>query len=131
VHAALHSRIWLGDSPSEAELAKMPPVQWPLLRTHAGSQRKVLWVGVHATHIVEKPVAEGRMLLLELLEHATQREFVYVHEWRPGDLVIWDNRATIHRGRRFDINQPRELRRTTTNDEASVAESVYFSRQAA
>jgi alpha-ketoglutarate-dependent 2,4-dichlorophenoxyacetate dioxygenase len=130
VHAALHSRIWLGDKPSEAELAKMPPVQWPLVRTHAGSGRKLLWVGVHATHIVEKAVAEGRMLLLELLEHATQREFIYRHEWRVGDLVIWDNRATIHRGKRFDITQPRELRRTTTNDEESLNDSIYASMSA-
>ncbi len=130
VHAALHSRIWLGDKPSEAELAKMPPVQWPLVRTHAGSKRKVLWVGVHATHIVEKAIGEGRMLLLELLEHATQREFVYRHEWRVGDLVIWDNRATIHRGRRFDINAPRELRRTTTNDPDSVRDSTVCSTRA-
>ena len=126
VHAALHSRIWLGDKPSAAEIAKMPPVQWPLVRTHATSKRKVLWVGVHATHIVEKTVAEGRMLLQELLEHATQREYVYRHEWRVGDLVIWDNRATIHRGRRFDINEPRELRRTTTNDMDSVRDSVLL-----
>lgn len=130
VHAALHSRIWLGDKPSAAELAKMPPVQWPLVRTHAGSGRKVLWVGVHATHIVEKPIAEGRMLLAELLEHATQREFVYRHEWRVGDLVIWDNRATIHRGRRFDITQPRELRRTTTNDPDSERDSVLVAQAA-
>lgn len=130
VHAALHSRIWLGDRPSEAELAKMPPVQWPLVRTHSGSKRKVLWVGVHATHIVEKAVAEGRMLLLELLEHATQRELIYRHEWRVGDLVIWDNRATIHRGRRFDITQPRELRRTTTNDEESLSDSTFYSMRA-
>ena len=117
VHAALHSRIWLGDKPSEAELAKMPPVQWPLVRTHAGSKRKVLWVGVHATHIVEKAIGEGRMLLLELLEHATQREFVYRHEWRVGDLVIWDNRATMHRARAFDdAKYRRELRRVTTLD---------------
>ena len=124
VHAALHSRTWLGDKPSEAELAKMPPVQWPLVRTHPGSGRKVLWVGVHATHIVEKTLAEGRMLLAELLEHATQREFVYRHEWRVGDLVIWDNRATVHRGRRYDITQRRELRRTTTNDPDSLLDSV-------
>ncbi len=126
VHAALHSRIWLGDKPSAAEIAKMPPVQWPLVRTHAGSGRKVLWVGIHATHIVEKTLAEGRMLLAELLEHATQREFVYRHEWRVGDTVIWDNRATIHRGRRFDINEPRELRRTTTNDMDSMRDSVLL-----
>ena len=125
VHAALHSRIWLGDQPSEAELAKMPPVEWPLVRMHPGSRRRVLWVGIHATHIVEKSLAEGRMLLAELLEHATQREFVYRHEWRPGDLVIWDNRATLHRGRRFDLNARRELRRTTVNDEDSLRDSVY------
>lgn len=124
VHAALHSRMWLGDTPSEAELAKMPPVQWPLVRIHPGSKRKVLWVGVHATHIVEKTLAEGRMLLAELLEHATQREFVYRHEWQVGDFVIWDNRATVHRGRRYDLNARRELRRTTTNDMDSLRDSV-------
>jgi alpha-ketoglutarate-dependent 2,4-dichlorophenoxyacetate dioxygenase len=124
VHAALHSRMWLGDTPSAAELAKMPPVQWPLVRTHPGSKRKVLWVGVHATHIVEKTLAEGRMLLLELLEHATQREFVYRHEWQVGDFVIWDNRATVHRGRRYDLGARRELRRTTTNDMDSLRDSV-------
>ncbi len=124
VHAALHSRMWLGDTPTAAELAKMPPVQWPLVRMHPGSKRKVLWVGVHATHIVEKTLAEGRMLLLELLEHATQREFVYRHEWQVGDFVIWDNRATVHRGRRYDLGARRELRRTTTNDMDSLRDSV-------
>ena len=124
VHAALHSRIWLGDHPTADEIAKMPPVRWPLVRTHSGSRRKVLWVGVHATHIIEKSVAEGRVLLAELLEHATQREFIYRHKWQAGDLVIWDNRATIHRGKRFDMTQPRELRRTTTLDPDSVLDSV-------
>lgn len=129
VHAALHSRTWLGDKPTAAELAKFPPVKWPLVRVHAGSGRKVLWVGAHATHIVEKTLAEGRMLLLELLEHATQREFVYRHEWQVGDLVIWDNRATVHRGRRFDMTQRRELRRTTTNDPDSFLDSTVDSMQ--
>ena len=125
VHAALHSRIWLGDKPSESELAKMPPVKWPLVRVHARSKRKLLWVGVHATHIVEKTLAVGRMLLLELLEHATRREFVYRHEWQQGDLVIWDNPAVIHRGLRFDIAQRRELRRTTISDPDSMLDSAY------
>ncbi|MBN9425633.1 MAG: TauD/TfdA family dioxygenase, partial [Burkholderiales bacterium] len=62
------------------------------------------------------PIAESRMFLLDLLEHATQRERVYMHEWEPGDLVIWDNRSTLHRGRRYDIAERRELRRTTIND---------------
>jgi alpha-ketoglutarate-dependent 2,4-dichlorophenoxyacetate dioxygenase len=114
-HYAFHTRLWLGDtSYTEAQLKSMPPVQWPLVRTHPGSKRKVLWVGAHATQIVGWTVAEGRVLLSDLLEHATQREFVYRHRWRVGDLVMWDNRCTLHRGRRFDLSQRRELRRTTT-----------------
>jgi alpha-ketoglutarate-dependent 2,4-dichlorophenoxyacetate dioxygenase len=118
-HYAFHTRLWLGDtSYTEEQLKALPPVQWPLVRTHAGSGRRVLWVGAHATHIVGWTLAEGRMLLAELLEHATQREFVYRHHWRVGDLVMWDNRCTLHRGRRFDLSQRRELRRTTTEDVA-------------
>jgi len=115
-HYALHSRLWLGEAYSEAEKAALPPVEWPLVRVHPGSGRKVLWVGIHATHIKGMSLAEGRMLLADLLEHATQREFVYRHSWQPGDLVIWDNRCVLHRGRRFDLSQRRELRRTTTED---------------
>ena len=116
-HYAFHTRLWLGDtSYTEAQLKSMPPVQWPLVRTHPGSRRKVLWVGAHATHIVGWTLAEGRVLLADLLEHATQREFVYRHRWRAGDLVMWDNRCTLHRGRRFDLSQRRELRRTTTEE---------------
>jgi alpha-ketoglutarate-dependent 2,4-dichlorophenoxyacetate dioxygenase len=118
-HYAFHTRLWLGDtSYTEEQLKSLPPVEWPLVRTHPGSGRKVLWVGAHATHIVGWSVAEGRMLLAELLEHATQREFVFRHRWRVGDLVMWDNRCTLHRGRRFDLSQPRELRRTTTEEAA-------------
>jgi alpha-ketoglutarate-dependent 2,4-dichlorophenoxyacetate dioxygenase len=115
-HYALHSRIALGETYTEAEKNALPPVEWPLVRVHPGSGRKVLWVGIHATHIKGMSLAEGRMLLADLLEHATQREFVYRHSWRPGDLVIWDNRCTLHRGRRFDLSARRELRRTTTED---------------
>ena len=70
-----------------------------------------------ASRIVEWPVPEGRLLLRELIEHATQPEFVYRHAWRVGDLVIWDNRATMHRARPFDdVKYRRELRRVTTLD---------------
>ena len=118
-HYAFHTRLWLGDtSYTEAQLKSMPPVQWPLVRTHPVSGRKLLWVGAHATRIVGWTLAEGRVLLADLLEHATQREFVYRHRWRVGDLVMWDNRCTLHRGRRFDLSQRRELRRTTTEDRA-------------
>lgn len=118
-HYAFHTRLWLGDtSYTEEQLKSMPPVQWPLVRTHPGSKRKVLWVGAHATHIVGWTLAEGRMLLADLLEHATQREFVYRHRRRVGDFVMWDNRCSLHRGRRFDLSQRRELRRTTTEETA-------------
>lgn len=116
-HYALHSRFMLGDTEyTEEQKQALPPVVWPLVRTHPGSGRKALFAGVHARAIVGWHVAEGRMLLMDLLEHATQREFVYKHKWRPNDLVIWDNRCTLHRGRRFDLNQARELRRATTLD---------------
>lgn len=116
-HSAFHSRIQLGDQQYTPEdLAKYPTVAWPIVRTHPGSQRKTLFIGAHATHIVGWPVPEGRLLLAELLEHATQRQFVYRHTWRPGDLVIWDNRAVLHRGRHYDLSRRRELRRSTVED---------------
>ena len=120
-HSALHTRLLLGDNAYTDEQKKaIPPATWPLVTTHPGSGRKVLFVGVHATHIVGWPIAEGRMYLHDLLEHATQREFVYSHEWQPGDLVMWDNRSTLHRGRRYDISERRELRRTTINDDETL-----------
>ena len=115
-HSALHSRIMLGETYTDAQKAAIPPAQWPLVRVHPGSRRKVLFVGVHITHILGMTVPESRLLVSELIEHATQRQFVYRHEWRPGDLVIWDNRCVIHRGRRHDPAQRRELRRSTTLD---------------
>lgn len=124
-HFAFHSRIAMGDtSYTPEQMAKFPPVRWPLVRVHPDSGRKVLWVGVHATHIPRMSVPEGRLLLADLLEHATQRQFVHRHAWQPGDLVMWDNRATLHRGRRWDMSQPRELRRTTIVDEHSLLEAA-------
>jgi alpha-ketoglutarate-dependent 2,4-dichlorophenoxyacetate dioxygenase len=116
-HYSLHSRIMLGDDDySEEARSIFPPVTWPIVRTHPGSLRKLLYIGVHARRVLGMTVAEGRVLLQDLLEHATQPRFVYRHVWQPGDLVIWDNRATLHRGRRWDMNEARELRRTTTAD---------------
>ena len=116
-HFALHTRLLLGDDAYTDEQKKeIPPAVWPLADTHPGSGRKVLFVGVHARQILGWPTAESRMYLQDLLEHATQRERVYQHEWQVGDTVMWDNRATLHRGRRFDISERRELRRTTVND---------------
>jgi len=116
-HYSLHTRLLLGDDAYTDEQKKqIPPAVWPLADTHPGSGRKVLFVGAHARQIMGWPTAESRIFLAELLEHATQRERVYVHEWQVGDLVVWDNRATLHRGRRYDIAERRELRRTTIND---------------
>ncbi|MEJ8815447.1 TauD/TfdA family dioxygenase [Variovorax ureilyticus] len=116
-HFALHTRILLGDDAYTDDQKKtIPPAVWPLVQTHPGSGRKLLFVGVHAREIIGWPIAEGRMYLQDLLEHATQREHVYRHEWQVHDLVMWDNRSTLHRGRRYDISERRELRRTTIED---------------
>ena len=125
-HHALHSRLMMGDTGyTEEQMKAIPPAVWPLVRTHAGSKRKLLWVGIHATHILGMTVPEGRMLLMDLLEHATQRQFVYQHHWHVGDLVMWDNRAVLHRGRRFDLSERREMRRATTEDvEESLENAV-------
>jgi alpha-ketoglutarate-dependent 2,4-dichlorophenoxyacetate dioxygenase len=116
-HYALHSRIMLGDEDySDAAKSVFPPVMWPIVRRHPGSGRKLLFIGVHTRRVAGMTIAEGRVFLSDLLEHATQPQFVYRHAWKPGDLVIWDNRATLHRGRRWNMDEPRELRRTTTSD---------------
>ena len=117
LHYALHSRFVLGDDDyTDEQRAELPAVAWPIVRTHPDSKRKLLFVGAHACEVVGMTLAEGRMLLMDLQEHATQREFVYVHQWQPGDLVMWDNRSTLHRGRRYDLSERREMRRTTTLD---------------
>ena len=114
-HSTFHSRMMLGDDKYTPEqLNRFPPAEWPLVRTHPGSGRKLLFVGVHCDRVSGMTVPEGRLLVSDLIEHATQRQFVYQHTWRPGDYVMWDNRATIHRGRRYDLSARRDLRRTTT-----------------
>jgi alpha-ketoglutarate-dependent 2,4-dichlorophenoxyacetate dioxygenase len=117
-HSIFHSRGQLGHVDyTEAERAALPPVTHPLVRVHPGSQRKTLYMGAHASHIVGWPMPDGRLLLRDLMEHATQHEFVYRHGWQVGDLVIWDNRCTLHRGRAYDdARYPRDLRRVTTKD---------------
>jgi alpha-ketoglutarate-dependent 2,4-dichlorophenoxyacetate dioxygenase len=95
----------------------MPAVLRPLTHVHAGSGRMSLYLASHAFRIVGWPVPEGRLLLAELTEHATQPEFVYRHQWRNGDFVLWDNRCTMHRGLRYPMSQRRDMRRTTTRDD--------------
>ena len=116
-HSIVHSRHTIGFDFSPEEAARLPGAVHPLVRTLPGSGRRALYLASHASHIVDWPVPEGRILLLDLTEHATQPSFVYQHIWQPRDLVIWDNRATMHRGRPFDDTRyRRELRRTTTLD---------------
>ena len=114
-HFAFHSRILLGDDKyNEAQLKRFPPVEKPLVQVHPGSGRKVIFPSVHINRVSGMSVPEGRLFVAELLEHATQPRFVYRHRWREGDYVMWDNRATLHRGRRYDLSVRRDLRRTTT-----------------
>jgi alpha-ketoglutarate-dependent 2,4-dichlorophenoxyacetate dioxygenase len=102
----------------------LPPVPQRVVRTHPGSGRQTLYLASHAAHIVGLPIPEGRLLLRDLVEFATQPQFVYRHIWREGDLVIWDNRCTMHRGRPFDERETRDLRRVTTRDAASTLDQV-------
>lgn len=95
----------------------MPPVQHAVVRTIPESGRKALYVGNHATHIVGWPVEEGSAFLDELNDFATQERFRYRHKWRDGDLVVWDNRCTVHRATAYDVERyKRDLRRTTINE---------------
>lgn len=103
---------------SEEERSAFPRARWPMLRTHPGSGRKVLWCDSKCCAIEGMSVPEGRALVHELIEHIGQRERVYSHRWQPGDLVMADNRSTVHRGRRFDHAERREMRRVETNDDA-------------
>lgn len=102
---------------TQAERSAFPKVRWPLVRTHAGSGRKVLWCDSKVCAIEGMPLPEGRALAHELIEHIGQRERVYSHKWQAGDLVMYDNRAVLHRGRRFDHSQRREMRRVETTDD--------------
>ena len=113
-HSRLYSKGALGVPFTEQEQRDFAPVRQPLVRTHPGSGRTSLYLSSHAGRIVDWPLPEAMMMLRELTEHATQRELVYRHQWRVGDLVMWDNQATMHRGRPYDDTKyPRDLRRTT------------------
>jgi len=98
---------------SDEERAMFRPVRQRLVRTHPVTGRKSLYLSSHAGGILGWPVPEARAFLRDLVEHATQRQFVYAHRWRVGDLVMWDNRQTMHRARPFPAHEPRDMRRTT------------------
>src|SRR5947209_11373781 len=118
-HSLMYSRGSLGMLDySEEERAMFRPVRQRLVRTHPVSGRRSLYLSSHAGGIVGMPMPEARILLRDLTEHATQSRFVYVHTWRLWDLVMWDNRQMMHRVRRYDERQPRDMRRTTVAGEA-------------
>ena len=100
----------------------MKPVRHRLVRTHPGSGRKSLFLSAHIGTIIGWPQPEAMAFIRDLMEHATQPEFIYTHRWTQHDLVIWDNRATMHRVRRFDdLNIVRDVRRTTTRSDGPTA----------
>jgi alpha-ketoglutarate-dependent 2,4-dichlorophenoxyacetate dioxygenase len=116
-HSIAYSRQTLGFEFSDKELDKLRGAVHPLVRTNPRTGRRALYLASHASRIIDWPLPEGRLLLRDLIEHATQPQFVYRHNWRDGDLVIWDNLATMHRARAFDDGKyRRELRRVTTLD---------------
>jgi alpha-ketoglutarate-dependent 2,4-dichlorophenoxyacetate dioxygenase len=126
-HSIFHSRSLVGYNDfSNEERSALPPVPQALVRVHPGSRRKTLYLSAHASHIVGWPVEQGRALLDELTAHATQLRFVYQHRWRAGDLVIWDNRCTLHRALAYDdANCRRDMRRTTIEDLAPSSEQSH------
>ena len=113
-HSQIFSRSILGFTDfTDEERERFAPVRQVLVRTHPVTGRKSLYLSSHAGGILGWPVPEARAFLRDLVEHATQRQFVYAHAWRVHDLVIWDNRQTMHRARPFPAHEPRDMRRTT------------------
>lgn len=124
-HSLIYSRGAMGFTElTEDERAMFRPVRQRLVRTHPVTGRKSLFLSSHIGAIVGWPIPEARDLIRDLIEHATQREFVYAHSWNQYDFVMWDNRQTMHRVRRFDESQPRDMRRTTVAGSAMTAEQV-------
>jgi alpha-ketoglutarate-dependent 2,4-dichlorophenoxyacetate dioxygenase len=113
-HSQIYSRLQLGFTDfTDDERERFKPVRQRLVRTHPSTGRKSLYLASHAGAIVGWPRPEAMALLKDLIEHATQRQFVYAHRWTVGDLVMWDNRRTMHRARPFPVHEPRDMRRTT------------------
>lgn len=108
---------------TEAEAKRLPPVPQVLVRTIPQNGRKTLYVASHAGRIFGMSETEGRALIDELIAHVTQRQFVYTHRWRPNELVMWDNRCTMHRGTDYDdLHWVRDMRRATVSDVANSCE---------
>jgi alpha-ketoglutarate-dependent 2,4-dichlorophenoxyacetate dioxygenase len=125
LHSQLFSRGILGFTDfTDEEREKWAPVRQRLVRRHPTTGRLSLYLASHAGAIEGWPVPEARAFLRDLTEHATQRQFVYAHVWRPHDLVMWDNRVTMHRARRYDHAEVRDMRRSTLTNEVSSLEQA-------
>jgi len=125
LHSLMYSREAIGFTdltPDEVEAFR--PMRQRLVRAHPVTGRKSLFLAAHAGAIEGWTIPEARMFLRDLTEHATQREFVYSHAWRVNDLVMWDNRQTMHRARRFDRDEIRDMRRTTLAGDVVTIEQV-------
>jgi alpha-ketoglutarate-dependent 2,4-dichlorophenoxyacetate dioxygenase len=121
-HSLWHSSAKRGYVPTDEERKSYPSARHDVVRRHPGSGRNALYVASHASHIVGMPTKEGQALLAELIEFATQPQFVYRHKWQVRDLVIWDNRCTMHRATPFAANDHvRDMRRTTIIEQAADA----------
>ena len=124
-HSLMYSRGTLGFTElSEEERAMFKPVRQRLVRRHPVTGRKSLYLSSHIGGILGWPVPEARIFIRDLTEHATQPQFVYVHKWRRHDLVIWDNRQTMHRVRRFEESRVRDMHRTTVAGDAPTVEQA-------
>ena len=125
-HSLIYSRALLGFAEfTEAERRQFAPMPQRLVRRHAGSGRLSLFLSSHIGRIQGLPAPEALMLIRDLMEHATQRHFVYQHRWAVGDLVMWDNRCTMHRGRGYDDKtHKRDMRRVTLSDAAPTLEQA-------
>lgn len=125
-HSLLYSRQLLGFSEfTEAERASFAPVQQRLVRYFPSTGRRSLFLSAHIGRILGWPVPEALALVRDLMEHATERRFVYSHQWKVNDLLMWDNRTTMHRGRPFDDKKyPRDMRRVTIMDVASTLQQA-------
>lgn len=120
-HSQIYSRGQLGFTDfTDKERENWSPVKHPLVRAHPDTQRLSLFLSSHIGAIDGLPIPEARMFIRDLTEHATQTEFVFKHQWNQWDLVMWDNRSTMHRARRYDYTQPRDLHRTTVAGEPSA-----------
>lgn len=124
-HSLMYSRGSLGFTEfTEDEQRMFKPVRQRLVRVHPSTGKKSLYLSSHAGKILGMETPAARILLKDLTDHATQPQFVYVHKWQVGDLVMWDNRQTLHRVRRYDESQPRDMRRTTVAGSTMTVEQA-------